>query len=94
MAVRCAFENSSDVGVFATLTNKYCLVADGGSENFYSVFEGELADHIPVVHTLIGGAIWAFIFKFGIYLLTNCFNNMMYVAATCVRFVQCLWSSL
>ena len=55
MAVRCAFENSSDVGVFATLTNKYCLVASGGSENFYSVFESELADHIPVCHTNIGG---------------------------------------
>ena len=55
MAVRCAFENSSDVGVFATLTNKYCLVASGGSENFYSVFESELADHVPVCHTNIGG---------------------------------------
>lgn len=55
MAVRCQFENSSDVGVFATLTNKYCLVASGGSENFYSVFEAEMADHIPVCHTSIGG---------------------------------------
>jgi translation initiation factor 6 len=27
----------------------------GGSENFYSIFEGELAEHIPVIHTSIGG---------------------------------------
>lgn len=37
------------------MTNSYCLVAIGGSENFYSVFESELADVIPVVHTSIGG---------------------------------------
>lgn len=37
------------------LTNKYCLVAVGGSENFYSVFEAELADHVPVIHASIAG---------------------------------------
>lgn len=55
MATRCQFENSNDVGVFAKLTNAYCLVALGGSENFYSVFEAELGDHIPVVKTSIQG---------------------------------------
>ncbi len=55
MAVRCQFENSNDVGVFSMLTNKYCLVAVGGSENFYSVFEAELADHVPVIHASIAG---------------------------------------
>lgn len=55
MAVRCQFENSNDIGVFASLTNAYCLVAVGGSENFYSVFEAELADHIPVVHASVSG---------------------------------------
>ena len=49
------FENSNEIGVFSRLTNAYCLVAVGGSENFYSVFEGELADRIPVVHTTIAG---------------------------------------
>jgi translation initiation factor 6 len=49
------FENSNDIGVFARLTNSYCLVAQGGSENFYSVFEAELADDIPVIHTSIAG---------------------------------------
>lgn len=29
------FENSNEIGVFAKLTNAYCLVALGGSENFY-----------------------------------------------------------
>jgi len=55
MAVRAQFENSNEIGVFSRLTNSYCLVAIGGSENFYSVFEGELGDVIPVIHTSIGG---------------------------------------
>lgn len=54
MATRCSFESSSEVGVFAKLTNKYCLVASGGSENFYSIFEEELSVHMPVVHASIG----------------------------------------
>lgn len=49
------FENSNDVGVFAQLTNAYALIALGGAENFYSVFEAELADHIPVIKTSIAG---------------------------------------
>ena len=49
------FENSSDVGVFAKLTNSYCLTAIQGSTNFYSAFEAELGDVIPIVHTSIGG---------------------------------------
>jgi translation initiation factor 6 len=55
MAVRCQFENSNDVGVFSKLTNAYGLVAIGGSENFYSVFETQLQDVVPLVHTSIGG---------------------------------------
>lgn len=50
MATRVKFENSSEIGVFAKLTNSYCLVASGGAENFYSVFEEQLGVHIPVVH--------------------------------------------
>ncbi|KAK9944044.1 hypothetical protein M0R45_009629 [Rubus argutus] len=49
------FENSCEVGVFSKLTNAYCLVAIGGSESFYSTFEAELVDVIPVVKTSIGG---------------------------------------
>ncbi|KAF9574247.1 Eukaryotic translation initiation factor 6 [Mortierella alpina] len=49
------FENNNEIGVFAMLTNSYCLVAVGGSENFYSVFEAELKDVIPVIHTSIAG---------------------------------------
>ncbi|KAL2405765.1 Eukaryotic translation initiation factor 6 [Exophiala dermatitidis] len=55
MAVRAQFENSNEVGVFANLTNSYCLVAIGASENFYSIFESELADLIPIVHCTIAG---------------------------------------
>ncbi|KAL2916159.1 Eukaryotic translation initiation factor 6 [Polyrhizophydium stewartii] len=55
MAVRAQFENSNDIGAFSRLSNSYCLVAIGGSENFYSVFESELADVVPIIHTSIGG---------------------------------------
>jgi len=55
MASRVQFEGNNEVGVFSKLTNRYCLVAIGGSENFYSIFESELADAIPVVHASIGG---------------------------------------
>ena len=54
MATRISFEGSSEVGVFSTITNKFCLVASGGSENFYSVFEEELSVHMPVIHASIG----------------------------------------
>lgn len=54
--MRAQFESSCEVGVFARLTNAYCLTPMGTSENFHSVFEAELAKHIPVVHTSIGGA--------------------------------------
>ena len=49
------FENNNEVGVFARVTNAYALCGIGGSENFYSVFESELADHIPVVKASIAG---------------------------------------
>lgn len=55
MAVRVQFENNNEVGVFSKLTNSYCLVAIGGSENFYSVFEAELSETIPVVHMSVAG---------------------------------------
>ncbi|KAL5227004.1 hypothetical protein ABZP36_015269 [Zizania latifolia] len=55
MASRVRFENSSEVGVFARLTNAYCVLPDGGAENFFSVFESELAGLVPVVRTSIGG---------------------------------------
>ncbi|CAG9331743.1 unnamed protein product [Blepharisma stoltei] len=55
MATRTQFENSNEIGVFTKLTNAYCLVADNGPDNFYSVFESELYNHIPVIRTSIAG---------------------------------------
>lgn len=43
------------VGVFSTLTNAYALVAIGASENFYSVFEAELQDVVPICRATIAG---------------------------------------
>jgi len=55
MTTRTQFENSNEIGVFAQLTNTYCLTAIGGCENFYSAFEAELSDHIPVVRASVAG---------------------------------------
>lgn len=55
MATRLQFENNSDIGVFSLLTNAYCLVAHGGSENFYAAYESELAEHIPVCKVSVAG---------------------------------------
>ncbi|CDU20143.1 hypothetical protein YYC_00458 [Plasmodium yoelii 17X] len=55
MAIRVQFENSNEVGVFSRLTNSYGLIALGGSENFSSVFEAELSQHIPIIYATIGG---------------------------------------
>ncbi|XP_028392380.1 eukaryotic translation initiation factor 6 [Dendronephthya gigantea] len=55
MAVRAQFENNNEVGVFSKLTNSYCLVGIGASQSFYSVFEGELSDVIPVIRSSIAG---------------------------------------
>jgi translation initiation factor 6 len=41
--------------VFSRVTNSYALVCNGGAQNFYSVFESELADHMPVVRCTIAG---------------------------------------
>jgi len=54
MAVRSQFESSSDIGVFAKLTNSYCLLSYGGSEHF-KVFENNLRDHVPICHCSIAG---------------------------------------
>ena len=66
MAQRAQFESSNDVGVFAQLTNSYCLTASGASQNFYSVFEAELADHIPVVQTSIAGLAYKRFYQQGL----------------------------
>jgi len=55
MAVRCQYEGSNEIGVFGKLTNSYCLVGTGGSANFYSIFEDQLSEVIPVVHASIAG---------------------------------------
>jgi translation initiation factor 6 len=47
MAHRVLYENSSEIGVFAKLTNAYCLVAE--NKLFLKAFEAELAEHIPVI---------------------------------------------
>lgn len=47
--------SSTTVGLILKLAPRYCLTAVASSSNFYSVFEAELADVIPVIHTTIAG---------------------------------------
>ena len=37
----------------AGFVHRYCLTASDGSQNFFSIFEAELADHIPVVQVTL-----------------------------------------
>jgi translation initiation factor 6 len=55
MATRASFENTNEIGVFASLTNAYCLTGINRSENFYSLFESSLSQHIPVIHATVAG---------------------------------------
>eukprot|EP00392_Amoebophrya_sp_AT5.2_P013964 g14097.t1 len=54
MATRTRYESSSEVGVFARVTNTYALVGHGGSEAFYASIQAELPADMPVVHCTIG----------------------------------------
>ena len=110
MATRCQFANSNEVGVFAKLTNAYCLVAQGGSENFYrygsvvlrrvacasysivkrvspySVFEAELAEHIPVVKTSVAGTRLV-----GRVCVGEAHSSVCYVLLLCTALDCCSW---
>lgn len=54
MALRCAFENNSEIGVFSKLTNSYCILASSGIDNL-KVIENEVNHVIPVVKSSIAG---------------------------------------
>ncbi|KAJ4882095.1 Eukaryotic translation initiation factor 6 [Raphanus sativus] len=47
MATRLQFEDSCEVGLFSKLTNAYCLLAIGGTEDFYSAFESQNGLLVP-----------------------------------------------
>ncbi|KAL3308097.1 eukaryotic translation initiation factor 6 [Cichlidogyrus casuarinus] len=53
MAQRTQYQGNNDVGVYAKLTNSYCLVPISPSDCFFNDFESELSDTIPVIHTTI-----------------------------------------
>ena len=55
MTYQCHYESSPDVGVFITLTNKYCITAPHESVQLFSLLESVLAPHgLPVFRTSIG----------------------------------------
>merc|ERR1711939_450630 len=50
---RCQFENSDDIGTFSRLTNSFCIIPPGSSKKFYSAFESEIKNTIPLLKTSI-----------------------------------------
>lgn len=48
------YENSSEIGVFTRLTNAFCIMAEGGAEQ-YRLIEAELSEDIPVVRSTLAG---------------------------------------
>jgi len=55
MVSRCKYQNSTEIGAYARITNSYALVPFNTSENFFSVFEERLAEHVPVFHASVAG---------------------------------------
>ena len=55
MVSRCKYQNSSEIGAYARITNSYALLPFSTSENFFTTFEEKLAEHIPVFHASIAG---------------------------------------
>lgn len=51
MTFRCSFARSSEIGAYALLTNKYCLLGKCKSRNFYSNFQAIL--NVPLAETTI-----------------------------------------
>lgn len=51
MTHRITFENSSEIGAYTLLTNKYCLIGRSKSRNFYSHFQSTL--NIPLAETTL-----------------------------------------
>jgi translation initiation factor 6 len=49
MIHKTSFDNCKEIGVFARLTNSYCLIGNGNSYNTFSLFDQELSKHLPVV---------------------------------------------
>lgn len=56
MSYRAKYQNSSDIGVYARITNAYGLLPFSTSENFFSTFERHLGEHIPLYHCSVGGS--------------------------------------
>jgi translation initiation factor 6 len=55
MASRLKFENSNEIGCFMKMTNSYCLVSEGGSEQFFQMVHNEVGKQIPVINATIAG---------------------------------------
>jgi translation initiation factor 6 len=53
MSIKLQYLNSNEIGVFAKLTNSYCLVADKNCKN-YNIIDSELLS-TPIIETTICG---------------------------------------
>jgi translation initiation factor 6 len=53
MIFSTSFDNCKEIGVFARLSNGYCLIGNGTSYNTYSLFDQELSKYMPVVQCAV-----------------------------------------
>lgn len=56
MAIRCTFDGSNEVGVYACLTDTYCLVAADPPSDFLEVLRTGLGTAFPIVPCTIAGS--------------------------------------
>jgi len=55
MAIRCHSEKANEIGIFARLTNSYCVIGCYEDEKTYSILETELNDYLSLVKTSVAG---------------------------------------
>jgi translation initiation factor 6 len=51
---RIKFGNSSDIGVYARITNSYGLIPYSISDNFFSAFESKIESKVPLIQCTVG----------------------------------------
>lgn len=56
MIVKLSYQKSDSIGVFAKLTNSFCIVSYDSPLSFYKTIKFELYPRIPIISTFISGS--------------------------------------
>lgn len=55
MVSRTKYENSAEIGAYATITNSYCLIPNQPPSSYFSTIESLLSPNIPIICCNIAG---------------------------------------